>query len=63
MKGVGMEGLFVARCRDGNWALLVKISDWVLLVRVVDPGFIASRRYQVFVDGTSLVIRAVIFAT
>jgi hypothetical protein len=58
-----MEGLFVACCRDGNWALLVKISDWVLLVEIVDPGLIASRRYQVFVDSTSLVIRGVIFAT
>jgi hypothetical protein len=58
-----MEGLFVARGRDDNWALLVKISDWVLLLRVVDPGLIASRRYQVFVNSASLVIRGVFFAT
>jgi len=58
-----MEWLFVACCRDGNWALLVKISDWVLLVEVVDPGLIASRCYQVFVDIVSLVIHGMIFAT
>jgi len=63
MKGVGMVGLCVACCRDGKWALLIKISGWVLLVEIVDPGVMASRRYQVFVDRTSLVIRGVIFAT
>jgi len=62
MKEVGMVGLCVACCRDGKWALLIRISGWVLLVEVVDPGVIASHRYQVFVDRTSLVICRVIFA-
>jgi len=62
MKEVGMVGSCVA-CRDGKWALLIRKSGWVLLVEVVDRGVMASRRYQVFVDRTSLVIRGVIFAT
>jgi len=36
INGVEVEGLCVARWGDGNWALLVRISDWVLVVRVVD---------------------------
>jgi hypothetical protein len=63
IKGVEVEGLFGARWGDGNWALLVRINGWVLLVKVVDPSLIASRRYQVSVNSASLVIRGVIFAT
>jgi hypothetical protein len=63
IKGVEVEGLFVARWGDDNWVLLVRINGWVLLVKVVDPSLIASRRYQVSVNSASLVIRGVIFAT
>jgi len=48
---------------DGNWALLVRISIWVLLVKVVDSSWVASCRYQGSVNSASLVIRWVIFAT
>jgi len=47
----------------GNWALLVRINSLVLVVRVVDPSWVASRRYQIFVNNAPLVIRGVIFAT
>jgi len=58
-----VEGLCVAHWGDGNWALLVRISGWVLLVKVVDSSWVASRRYQVPVNNASLVIRGVIFTT
>ena len=47
----------------GNWALLVRISGWVLLVEVVHSSWVASRRYQISVNCASLVIRGVNFAT
>jgi len=47
----------------GTWALLFRISNWVLVVRVVDPSWVASPRYHVSVNNASLVIRWVIFAT
>jgi hypothetical protein len=63
MKKVEVGGLIAARWGDGKWALLGRKNGRVLLVRVVDSGLIASRRYQVSVDSASLAIRGVIFAT
>jgi len=63
IRGVEVEGLFITRWGDGNWALLVGINGWVLVVKVVGPRLIASRRYQVSINIASLIIRGVIFAT
>jgi len=48
---------------DGNVALLVRIIVWVLLVKVVDSSWVASRHYTVSVNSAFLVIRGVNFAT
>ena len=58
-----MEGLFITRW--GGWQVgVVGWDKWLgLLVTVVGPSWIASRRYQVSINIASLIIRGVIFAT
>ena len=63
LKGLKWSDCVLLVRGGGNWALLVRISRWVLVVRVVDSSWFASRRYQVSVNNASLVIRGVIFST
>ena len=63
LKGLKWRGCVLLVGGDGSWALLVRISGWVLLVNVVDSSWVASRRYQGSVNSASLVIRGVIFST